>query len=215
MIKGLFFDLDGTLIKSVYNHYVGWKKILKDEGVDISKEDFYENEGKKLEKLLQLFYKKNNKTLDKKIINELIKRKNKLYIKNFKLSFYTGVLKNINFFKSNGFKISIVTAGTKKRIQKTLPKEFLRKFDSIISGDLCKYGKPSPEPYLKALKISTLKKNQCLVIENAPLGVLSAKRAGIKCVGITHTVNKTKLQNADYIVDSFSEFSRLLLKLNA
>ena len=215
MIKSVFFDLDGTLIKSVYNHYLGWKKILQYEGVKITKADFYENEGKKLELLLEFFYRKNNKIFDKSIIDFLIKKKNALYIKNFKLSFYAGVLKNINLLKQQGYELSIVTAGTKKRVKKTLPSNFLKKFNTIITGDMCSHGKPSPEPYLKALKVSKFKKKECIVVENAPLGILSAKRAGIKCVGITHTVNKNKLLKADYIVKSFNEFNDLLLKLNA
>ena len=48
MIKGVFFDLDGTLIKSMHLHYNGWKKVLSKNNVNIEKLDFYEKEGTKL-----------------------------------------------------------------------------------------------------------------------------------------------------------------------
>ena len=51
MIKGIFIDLDGTLIKSMYHHYLGWKKVLQEQNIYISKKDFYFTECKKLELL--------------------------------------------------------------------------------------------------------------------------------------------------------------------
>ena len=44
MIKGVFFDLDGTLIRSMYFHYLGWKTVLLKQDVIINKTDFYKKE---------------------------------------------------------------------------------------------------------------------------------------------------------------------------
>tara|TARA_B100001964_G_scaffold197928_1_gene223274 strand:- start:97 stop:744 length:648 start_codon:yes stop_codon:yes gene_type:complete len=215
MIKGIFIDLDGTLIKSIYHHYLGWKKVLHDENIYISKKDFYFTEGKKLELLLKDFYIQNNKIYDPIKIKKLIEKKNKHFIKNFKLSYYPGAIKTIKYFFDNNYYLSIVTAGSKSRVLKTLPNEFTHMFNRIITGDDCKEGKPSPEPYLKALQHSKLDKKNCIILENAPLGLLSAKKAKIKCVGITNTNDSKLLHQADYIVNSFKEFKNLIEELNA
>ena len=91
MIKGIFFDLDGTLIQSMFSHYIGWKKVLINHGVKISKNEFYLKEGTKLEDLLEFFFKNNKKKFDKNLIRKLIKQKNDYFIKNNKIKFYPGV----------------------------------------------------------------------------------------------------------------------------
>ena len=75
MIKGVFFDLDGTLIRSMYFHYLGWKTVLLKQDVIINKTDFYKKEGTKLNQLLKEFFKENNKNFNVKLIAKLIEKK--------------------------------------------------------------------------------------------------------------------------------------------
>ena len=51
-------------------------------------------------------------------------------------------------------------------------------------------GRPSLEPYLKAAKILKVANESCLVIENAPLGIESAKKAGMTCIAVSSTLEK-------------------------
>ena len=215
MIKAVFFDLDGTLVQSMFSHYLGWKKVLIKEDIKISKKDFYLKEGTKLQNLLHSFYKDNNKKYNTKKINNLIKEKNIFFLKHSRSNFYPGVLNLIKYLNKENYYICIVTAGSKIRVLRSLPKYFLEYFDKIITGDDCLRGKPYPDPYLKALKFSKFKSNQCIVYENAPLGILSAKRAKIKSVAVTNTLDKNSLNKANFIVNSATEFKKLLFKLNA
>ena len=214
MIKGVFFDLDGTLIKSMHFHFQGWKKVLSKVNVNINKSDFYEKEGTKLQELLKFFFNKNNKNYDEDEIINLIKKKNKFFIENNKVIFYSGVLSLIKYLKKKNFYISIVTAGSRTRVINSLPKDFLKSFDTIISGDDCKRGKPYPDPYMLSLKQSKLNKSECLIFENAPLGVKAGNAAGIKTVAITNTLDKKYLKKAKYIVSSVKEFKKLLVSIN-
>jgi beta-phosphoglucomutase len=66
-------------------------------------------------------------------------------------------------------------------------------------------GKPHPEPYLKAAKALGVKPSECAVIENAPYGVASAKKAGMFCIAITSSLPKEYLKRADVVVDSLAE----------
>jgi beta-phosphoglucomutase-like phosphatase (HAD superfamily) len=78
-------------------------------------------------------------------------------------------------------------------------------FDVIVSGEDVKNGKPDPEPYEKAIAKLGLSKDECLVVENAPLGIESAKNAGVFCVGVPTYLDKTKLHEADIIVKNHAE----------
>ncbi len=214
MIKGVFFDLDGTLIKSMHLHYNGWKKVLLKNNVNITKQDFYEKEGTKLQELLKYFFNKNNQTFNSNLLEELIKQKNKYFIENNKVKFYPGVLSLIKYLKKKNFFISIVTAGSRTRIINSISNDFLKNFDTIITGDDCKKGKPFPDPYLLSLKYSKLKKSECIIVENAPLGIKAGNAAGIQTLGITNTLDKIYLIQAKYIVDSYKEIKKIIDIIN-
>ena len=61
MIKAIFFDLDGTLIKSMEDHYISWSYVLKKyHNITLDKKFFFFTEGTKLQVLLkQIFYLNN------------------------------------------------------------------------------------------------------------------------------------------------------------
>ena len=215
MIKAIFFDLDGTIVNTMYSHYQGWKKVLSDYDILISKKYFFLNEGIKLQKMVELYFKDSNKKISEKIVNDLIKKKNSYFLKNYKLVFYPGIKNLIKFLYDENYFIGIVTSGSRIRVMRSLPNNFINYFDKIITGDDCQRGKPFPDPYLKILKYSKFKASQCLVYENAPFGILSAKKAKIKTVAVTNTLDKSFLKDANYIVNSALDFKRLLLKINA
>ena len=54
-----------------------------------------------------------------------------------------------------------------------------------MTGHDVRRGKPNPEPYLKAMAKANKKTNECIVIENAPLGVQAAHAAGCFTIGVT------------------------------
>jgi beta-phosphoglucomutase len=78
----------------------------------------------------------------------------------------------------------------------------LKNFDVVISGDDVDQEKPHSTPFVAALQKMKIKPSDCIVVENAPLGVEAANNAGIKCI---ITLNSTPL-NISY------DFDDLILK---
>jgi beta-phosphoglucomutase-like phosphatase (HAD superfamily) len=66
-------------------------------------------------------------------------------------------------------------------------------------------GKPEPDLFLFAARQLGSQAEHCLVVEDAPLGVEAAKRAGMKCVALTSTYKRELLTAADRVVDHFQE----------
>ena len=211
-IKGFLFDLDGTLIQSMYEHFIAWKKTFIKYGVEIHENDFYPLEGSKLSEIVKIISKKNR--IKKPNIKEIIKTKERYYNSSSNIIFYPGVENFIDSLIFKKIKKGIVTAGQKERVYNSLPINFLNKFDAVVTGNDTINGKPSPEPYLLGSRLLQLKKENCVVIENAPLGIKSAKAAGMFCIAISSTVEKSLLKEADILINNFNDLFKLdLLKI--
>ena len=83
--------------------------------------------------------------------------------------------------------------------------------DRMITAFDVTRGKPDPEPYLKAWERSGLPKEQCVVIENAPLGIRSGKAAGLTVYAVnTGILKREDLAQADKVFDSMAELLAFL-----
>lgn len=158
-------------------------------------------------KIAETISKKYGFNIDPK---KLLKIKNKHYLENHSFSFYPKVSKLIDFLRKKGKKLAIVSASPREKLEKTVPKEFLKKFNIVISGDDTSEGKPNPEPYLVAMTKLNVSPEESVVIENAPLGVKSAKAAGAYCIALTTTLGKEYLKEADEIVKNIKELNKKL-----
>ena len=209
-MKYVLFDLDGTLIKSIEAHYYAWTQILKSEKINIDRESFYINEGENPSVFLKRIFTENNKKITNNEIKKIIKKKNLKFKKIFKLRFYKNVTSTLNFIKQRKVGLGLVTTASKKRINSTIPLIFLNLFNLIVTREKIEFNKPSPEIYLKALKSLKIKSKDCLAVENSPNGIIAAKKARIKTIGITHTLSKKHLSKADIIIDNLKLIKKLI-----
>ncbi len=67
--------------------------------------------------------------------------------------------------------------------------------------------KPFPDIFLYAAKELKSGPDTCLVIEDSPNGIIAARKAGMKCIGLATTYAGKELSNADLIVNSYSEIN--------
>jgi beta-phosphoglucomutase len=95
-------------------------------------------------------------------------------------------------------------------MQHSLSEEQQRHFDFIITGDEVPRAKPCPDPYLAAARQLGLRPDECVVVENAPLGIEAAKNAGMYCVAVETTLGKEYLQAADCLVHKIDDVPGIL-----
>jgi HAD superfamily hydrolase (TIGR01509 family) len=76
-------------------------------------------------------------------------------------------------------------------------------FKTVVNSSHIIKGKPDPEIYLKAASLLNVSPKNCLVFEDAVVGIKSAKSAGMRVVAITTTQPKKELLEADMIVDDY------------
>ena len=99
----------------------------------------------------------------------------------------------LQYLQEQGVECWVVTGSGQRDLINALNKTFNDVFKGIISSFDVQYGKPNPEPYLKAWERSGFKKEECMVVENAPLGVRASKAAGL----FTIAVNTGPLPDSD------------------
>jgi len=92
-------------------------------------------------------------------------------------------------------------------IKATLPVDQLFNGHVYSIYEIGAKSKPNPDIFLYAAKQLGVEKERCLVFEDAPNGIESARRAGMRCVAITTSFPREALQNATLIVDSYKEIN--------
>ena len=185
--KGVFFDMDGVLYDSMGHHAEAWSLAFRHFGIDFPHEMVYHNEGRTASSTINLVFQKNeNRDATSMEIEKIYSKKTKI-IEDYPAAIpFEGALALMAILKSHGIDIWVVTGSAQDKYLDALLNDF-KPFittDKIISGKDVKHGKPNPEPYLKALSRSGYGPYEVIVIENAPLGIQSAKGAGIYTLAV-------------------------------
>lgn len=205
-IRGLLFDFDGVLANTMRDHFIAWNWALKGYNASIAGEAFYPLEGMPVPVMAREIC--NSSGVSGEFAEELSRLKDHYYLTNHQFSFYTGVEKCVFALHAKGVPMAIVSGGRGERIRASTSKDFLNKFAAIITAESTPRGKPYPEAYLKGAECIGVPANECVVVENAPLGIQAAKSAGAYCIAITSTMPRVMLTGADEIVDSFADFTQ-------
>jgi len=209
-VKAVIFDMDGVIVDSMPYHFLAWYEALRPFGVRVTCFDVFTKEGERWGKSLRDFFKRAGMKPTKKLLAEVFTLRQKIFKKYFKRFIFKGVEDILRRFKKKGYRLALVTGTPDYEVKKILPGKLYKYFDVIVAGNMVKKGKPHPEPYLKAARLLKLKPDSCIVIENAPYGIESAKRAGMYCVAVSTSLSRKYLQKADIVVKDIREITHLI-----
>jgi len=207
-IRAVLFDLDGVLLKSMEQHLEAWQHAFRRFNALVKESDFYQLEGRGVKSVVENLTDKYG--IDSKFKQQIMDEKVAYYNKKFHPEFYDGLYSVLDLLKQKQIELAVVTGGYRDRVSKIINEYFDGYFSAIVTSDDVKNTKPYPEPYLKGATLIGMKTAECLVVENAPMGVQSAKTAGMTVVAITTTLTKDHLKEADFIADSFGEIEEYL-----
>jgi len=202
--------MDGVIVDSMPYHFIAWYEALRPFGVRVNCFDIYSKEGEKWDKSMKEFLARAHVTPTKKLMKQVFLARKKIFDRYFKRYIFEGAAEILNCLKARHYKIALVTGTNSKEINEILPVNIKKVFDCIVPGDSVTRGKPYPDPYIKAAKILGIKPKECVVIENSPYGIVSAKKAGMYCMAVTTSLPKEYLKMADVIVDSLEQVNSLI-----
>jgi HAD superfamily hydrolase (TIGR01509 family) len=132
--------------------------------------------------------------------------KEALYRKNYKefIKPVNGLIEFMQILKRKNIAMAIATSGIQPNIDFMFENIPIKKyFKTVVNSSHIIKGKPDPEIYLKAASLLNVSPKNCLVFEDAVVGIKSAKSAGMRVVAITTTQPKKELLEADMIVDDY------------
>ena len=198
--RAYFFDMDGVLFDSMPRHAIAWEEVMKIHDLPFTAYDCYINEGRTGESVIrEAFQKAIGRDATPDEVKTIYAEKSAYYHQLLKTTTPTipGVADVLQYIKNSGSQIWVVTGSGMRTLLDSLKTVFPSIFqqDRMITAFDVTRGKPDPEPYLKAWERSGLEKEQCFVIENAPLGVRSGKAAGLT----VYAVNTGILTRGDLI----------------
>ena len=195
----MIFDMDGVLVDSMPYHADAWITVFAGVGIKIKREDIYEIEGSNHTGIIRLIFRKACRTPCPSDFYILAEKKKEIFKKINKVRVFNGIYDFISLLKEKCL-LGVVSGSDKEVVNELIELFFPDTFSVVVTGNDVTEGKPSPEPYLKAVEMLNVRKDECIVIENAPLGVESAKRAGLYCIAIPTYVPPELLKNADKVL---------------
>ena len=211
-IKAVIFDLDGVLTDTAGHHYIAWKELALKLGLNLTPAHNEKLKGVSRTESLELIIQWANVTLNSAEKLKLLEEKNSRYLESIEnlsaTDILPGVVEFIEDLSSKG--LSLAVGSSSKNARFILRKIGLeRKFDVIVDGNMVVKTKPDPEVFTKAAGFMGKNPINCLVVEDAPAGVLAGKKAGMWVWGLG---NAEELCLADICTDSLLNMSINRLK---
>lgn len=213
MFRAWFFDMDGVLFDSMPNHALAWEQVMSEHHLLFTARDCYLNEGRTGQDVISEALTKNG-VLDvtQEEIWGIYKEKTDRFHQLGGALPMRGISEVLNELKSSNEDVSIwvVTGSGQKSLLDHLNESFVADKGNYFSSNRMvtafdvKRGKPNPEPYLIAWQRSGLSKEECVVVENAPMGVQAAKAAGLFTIAVnTGILSRSDLwqSGADMVFD--------------
>ena len=207
MVKAIIFDLDGVLVDTAHYHYLAWKRLASELGIDLTIQHNELLKGvsrmRSLEIILDLGGIKLSETEKERIAN----KKNGWFVEFVKEmkpdEIFPGVKEMLARIRAKGLKVAL--ASSSKNAQNVIQLLHIENdFDVIIDGNMIAHSKPDPEIFLLAAAKLGIDPASCVVFEDAEAGVEAAIAAGMKCIGVG---SAEQLRKANYIVRNTADFN--------
>jgi beta-phosphoglucomutase len=211
-VNTIIFDMDGVIVDGMPYHIQSWKKALSTIDMSVSDLEIYLMEGMTGRETMEIFASRSNRSLSDETVESVIKLKRKIFNDIFTVTLMKGIKDFLFELKERRYNLALVTGTRLEVVKKVLQMGLNGVFKVIITGEKVNKGKPDPEPYLKAVDELGVRKEDCIVIENAPAGITSAKNAGLTCFAVQTSLSEEYLKDADKIFQDIDGVSEFLLK---
>lgn len=206
-MRAALFDLDGTLIDNMGFHRRAWVTFCERHGIVADpKRHEHEFAGKKNSEILSVLL---GREVAGDELDALANEKEGLYREIYAphMRWIPGAVEIIHRIRESGTKCAIASAAPPSNRQFFLDAlDAHALFDAVIGGERVTRGKPSPDIFLLAAEAVGVAPADCVVFEDAVNGVIGAKTAGMRCVGITTADSAENLRHAgaDAIISDFT-----------
>jgi beta-phosphoglucomutase family hydrolase len=197
--EAAIFDMDGVVVDTVPIHYAAWKRMAADFGRELSFDDYKS----KVDGIPRIDGARAILDgLEPHSIETAAERKQEYFLAALsaeEIPIYRSTLALMERLRTREVGVAVISSS------KNAPLILRRigiwdQLDAVVSGDDVIRGKPDPQIFLTAAEKLGKHARSCIVFEDAVLGVVAAKRAGMLCVGIDRYGKPERLGDADVVV---------------
>jgi beta-phosphoglucomutase len=197
MTEAVIFDMDGVLIDSGVHHRAAWRALLAELGEEPAHPEYWRlTIGRPSEEALPLLL---GRRVPEHESWRLARRKRDLYVSFARggMVSVTGVKEFVAALSRLGVPRAVGTSASRFDVDQMLSGVGLRRhFDVIVTADDVTQGKPDPEVYELAAARMGMPAEACLVFEDSLVGVVAARRAGMRVIGVTTAHSEAELRQA-------------------
>jgi len=217
MLRAIIFDFDGVVADSEPIHLAMFQRILGEQGLFLSLEEYYADYlGYDDKGCFRAFLTAHGPSPSDKTIDDLVARKARAYLDHIKqhVLIFPGVRELVREAASR-HRLAIASGALRNEIEYVLECAGIRKeFEHITSAEDVHRGKPDPEPFVHALASlnrasrsgqDRLSPDDCLVIEDSIPGIRAAHAAGMKVLAVANTHTVQDLHEADALTQSLAD----------
>lgn len=208
---GVIFDMDGVLVDSFSAHRESWRLLARELGRDFTDEQFHQTFGQRSADIIRALFGPR----DDAETARLDARKESLYrdLIRGRVPVMPGATELIDRLHAGGFRLAVGSSGPPENVALVVDGMGLRsQFAAVVTGADVQRGKPDPQVFTLAAQRLRLPPQRCAVIEDAPVGIEAARRAGCYAVGLAGSHAMDALLAADMILMHLNELTGEILR---
>lgn len=211
--RAFIFDMDGTIVDNMAYHTKAWLAFFAARGQVLDADAFFRaTAGRQGHEILSTYLGDEVSESQQVALNA---EKEALYRELYgpHLASVAGFDALIASARQDDVALAVGTAAPNENIAFTLDGLGLRRhFDAIVGANDVWRGKPHPDIFQMAAQRAGALPRDCIVFEDAPLGVEAARRAGMRAVVLTTTLPAEAFAEFDNVIGIVSDFSALTIE---
>lgn len=202
--KAFIFDLDGVIVDTAKYHYLAWKKLAQQLGIEFTHQHNEQLKGVSRVRSLDIILNLGGIQASQEDKNKWLIQKNKDYLSYLvnidEREILPGVLPVLTYLKekNQGIALGSASKNAKPILEKT---GIINLFDVIVDGNDVTNAKPDPEVFLQAAKKLNIANENAIVFEDSVAGIQAANIANMISIGIGEA---NTLHEAKYIFKDFT-----------
>jgi len=205
--------MDGTLLDSAEYHWLAWRDILAAERFELAHDQFVATFGQRNDTILRDWLGADLALGEIDRIGNAKEARYRALVQAGGITLLPGVERWLTRLHADGWRQAVASAAPRANVEAIVAAlDIAAYFDAISSAEDVQRGKPDPQVFLVAAARVGVPPARCIVIEDAPAGLLGAQRGGMRAIGVRSS--HADLQ-ADIVVDTLAElpddvFERLI-----
>jgi beta-phosphoglucomutase len=198
------WDMDGTLVDTSELHYAAWRATCLANGRDLTRAEFFATFGRRNEETIPMLFGASTPPARVRAIADAKET-----------AYREAAAAGVDLLPGcRELLAALAAAGWRQAIGSSAPRANLELivrltasaplFGALVAGEDVAHGKPAPDVFLTGARLLGAAPAQCVVLEDAPVGILAAKAAGMRAVGVLfrshHTEADLLRAGADLVV---------------